>query len=283
MPTYSESDKRLWYVVGAIAIIMVTVIVLLTAKALSNKNNASTTGNAAVSTTLMSELSGVSADTFTTVAQGSVQSLPVAATAPALTNDGKPEVFYLGAEYCPYCAAERWAMVVALSRFGTFSGLTLTTSSATDIYPSTPTLSFHGSTYTSDFLSFVAVEMQTNKPNGSGGYTALDTLTDAQKTLVNTYDAAPYLPSASAGAIPFIDFGGKFLSAGASFSPQVLANKTHEEIGAALSSATDPITQGVIGAANVMTAAFCTLTGDQPSNVCTTGVIPQLKQALAAK
>ena len=41
----------------------------------------------------------------------------------ALTANGKPEMLYMGAEYCPYCAAERWAMIVALSRFGTFTGL----------------------------------------------------------------------------------------------------------------------------------------------------------------
>ena len=43
--------------------------------------------------------------------------------------DGKPEVLYVGAEYCPYCAAQRWALAVALSRFGTFTGLETTHSS----------------------------------------------------------------------------------------------------------------------------------------------------------
>src|SRR5215471_17073708 len=36
-----------------------------------------------------------------------------------LTSGGKPEMLYIGAEYCPYCAAMRWSMAVALSRFGT--------------------------------------------------------------------------------------------------------------------------------------------------------------------
>ena len=31
-----------------------------------------------------------------------------------MTLDGKsPAMLYYGAEYCPYCAAERWAMAVA--------------------------------------------------------------------------------------------------------------------------------------------------------------------------
>ena len=55
----------------------------------------------------------------------------------------------MGAEYCPYCAAERWAMAVALSRFGTFSDLRLIHSSSADIYPNTPTLSFYRSSYAS--------------------------------------------------------------------------------------------------------------------------------------
>lgn len=40
---------------------------------------------------------------------------------PALTAAGKPDLRYIGAEFCPICAAERWAMYVALSKFGTFS------------------------------------------------------------------------------------------------------------------------------------------------------------------
>ena len=42
-------------------------------------------------------------------------------------------------EYCPFCAAQRWAMVSALSRFGTFSGLKTIHSSSSDADPNTPT------------------------------------------------------------------------------------------------------------------------------------------------
>ena len=45
---------------------------------------------------------------------------PVTGCPAALTGpSGSPELFYYGAEYCPYCAAERWSVVIALSRFGT--------------------------------------------------------------------------------------------------------------------------------------------------------------------
>src|SRR5262250_635737 len=62
-----------------------------------------------------------------------------------LTANGKPEMLYMGAEYCPYCAAERWAMIQALSRFGTFSGLSTVHSSTTDTPTNISTFTFHGS------------------------------------------------------------------------------------------------------------------------------------------
>ena len=39
---------------------------------------------------------------------------------PPLTRNGKPEVLYIGAAFCPYCAADQWSIIVALSKFGTF-------------------------------------------------------------------------------------------------------------------------------------------------------------------
>ena len=41
----------------------------------------------------------------------------------ATVNGGPPEpvVFFYGAEFAPYAAAERWPLVLALSRFGTFT------------------------------------------------------------------------------------------------------------------------------------------------------------------
>ena len=72
---------------------------------------------------------------------------------PSLTQGGKPEVLFMGSEYCPYCAAQRWAMVSAVSRFGTFSGLTTTHSSSSDVDANTPTLTFYGSKYTSQYIS----------------------------------------------------------------------------------------------------------------------------------
>ena len=103
--------------------------------------------------------------------------------------DGKPLITYIGAEYCPYCAAERWSLAVALSRFGTFSNLSGTHSSDSDVFPDTQTLSFYGSSYSSPYVDFQPVEEETNQPAGDG-YQTLQTPTAAQSALVAKYDTA---------------------------------------------------------------------------------------------
>ena len=85
------------------------------------------------------------------------------------TANGKPQVFYDGAEYCPFCAAARWGMIVSLSRFGTFSGLKTVHSSTTDNPPNIPTWTFYGSTYTSKYINFTPVEETTNTIDSSTG------------------------------------------------------------------------------------------------------------------
>src|ERR1035438_10164663 len=110
--------------------------------------------------------------------------------------------------------------------------------------------------------------MYSNVAQGNG-YTTLDKSTSEQQSLINTYDAPPYVASSDSGAIPFIYFGGKYIITGASYSPTVLQGKTSQEIASALTNPKSAISQGVYGAANLMTAAICSMTNNQPSNVCT--------------
>ena len=156
----------------------------------------------------------------------------VGGTAVARGADDKVLVTYIGAEYCPYCAAERWAIAVALSRFGTFSQLSGTQSSGTDIYPDTQTLSFYSSTYTSAYLDFRSVEETTNQRSGSG-YRPLQAPTASEQALMTRQD-----PS---GSIPFLDVANKYMVTGASFSPQVLAGLSRGQIAAQLG---DPVECG---------------------------------------
>ena len=175
------------------------------------------------------------------------------ATGAALTSGGKPEMLYIGAEWCPYCAAERWAMAVALSRFGTFSPLRGIHSSSSDVFPNTATLTFFQSTYTSNYLVFTPVENQDVNHN------PLVATTSAQQAIWNKYD-----PS---NGYPFIDIGNRFI-AGTTYNPQVLAGLTWSQIASDLHNPTSAVAKGADGSANLFTAAICQLTNNQPGSVC---------------
>ena len=91
---------------------------------------------------------------------------------PRLTSGGKPEVLYVGTEYCPYCDAESWPLIVALSRFGEFTGLRTSRSPLFEGIPPTDGWTFYGSSYTGRYLAFAPVETYSNvlvKPKADPG------------------------------------------------------------------------------------------------------------------
>lgn len=199
-------------------------------------------------------------------------------TAP-VEADGKPMVLYFGAEYCPYCAAERWPMTVALSRFGTFSDLSTTTSAADDIFPNTPTVTYYGSSYASDYITLSTVETETNEPAPGGGYTKLQTPTAQQQELFSTYNTEQY--TGSSGGIPFVMIGNLYAWAGASYDPAVLEGKSFDRIANELWIAKTDVAQAINGSANMITAQICRLTGNQPADVCSASYIQQAQSALS--
>jgi hypothetical protein len=182
---------------------------------------------------------------------------------PALTSSGKPEMLYIGAEWCPYCAAERWAMATALSRFGSFAPLRGIHSSATDVYPNTATLTFYRSTYTSKYLVFTPVENQDLNHN------LLVPTTAAQQALWAKYEPP-------GNGYPFIDIGNRFVAA-TTYNPQVLQGLSWSQIATDLHNPSSPVAQGATGSANLFTAAICKITGNQPASVCTAAPIPALQ------
>jgi hypothetical protein len=262
----AERRRRLALAIGMIAVVVAVVVGLIGAK-LAGIGNTKSAGSKAASASISADLARAS-KTLDSVTAGSVSNLPSAITAPALSVDGKPRILYVGAEYCPFCAAQRWAVAVALGRFGTWTGLGVTTSSSTDVYPNTPTLSFHGARLTSNHVTFTGVETTTNQALAGGGYQPLDTLSATDSALVNKYDAPPYVPASAAGSIPFVDIGGVFVSSGASYSPGLFAGKTQAQIAAVLKDPQSPIAEAVGVTANAITAAICRTTGGQPTQVC---------------
>jgi Domain of unknown function (DUF929) len=275
VPWYRRVNFSIFATVGVVIAIVVVFVII------ANRPSSTTAGNTQgtlASSSIVNDVTQVSPRVIDTVGTGGVTD-PFVATQgspPQLTGGtGKPEFLYMGAEYCPYCAAERWSMVVALSRFGTFSNLHTTTSSSTDTYPSTPTFTFYGSTYTSQYIDFASVEETTQDQN-----TTLQTPTAAQQQLLSTYDAPPYVNSQDAGAIPFVDVGNQYVLSGASYSPQVLQGWTHEQIAAKLSNPADAVTKGIVGTANYMTAAICVQTQNKPASVCSDKTIQSIEQQL---
>jgi len=179
-------------------------------------------------------------------------------TGPALTADHKPQVLYIGAEFCPACAAQRWAMVVALSQFGTFTNLQQTRSAVQD--GNIPTLSFYGSTYSSPYLTFTPVETTTNQPQGNY-YRPLETPTPAQLALWR---------SASGGSLtfPFTDIGGKYLLNTSQVPPTVLQGHSFGEIASSVGNNNTTIGAGIDAAAASMVKYLCGITGNKPAATC---------------
>jgi hypothetical protein len=216
---------------------------------------------------VITSITTIPATEFDAVGTGTAQNTLKPVSGTLLTGpNGRPEVFYLGAEFCPYCAAERWPMIIALSRFGTFSGLKTTTSSSTDAYPNTPTFTFHGAAYTSQYVDFVGVE--TSDRDGK----PLESPTPAQRAIVSQYDTS--------GTIPFVDFGNRYAISGATYLPDVLSGMSWQAIADSLQQPASPQAKAILGSANLITAAVCKLTTDQPASVCASPAIQAIEKTL---
>ncbi len=272
-PWWKQHNLPIFGTLGAVLVLILIFIFV------ANRSTGGSSAGPAAPASVVNPVTNVSAQVINTVGTGGlpnpIKAIPPSAGGGPLTTNGKPTVLYMGAEYCPYCAAERWSMIVALSRFGTFSNLHLTTSSSTDVYADTPTFTFYGSTYTSKYIDFQSVEETTRDQN-----TTLQTPTDQQNKLLSTYDVPQYVGGTTSGAIPFVNFGNQYVVSGAGFSPQILSGQTQQDIANKLNNASDPTTQQIVGNANYLTATICKLTNNQPGSVCTTGPIPGIEAQL---
>jgi hypothetical protein len=192
---------------------------------------------------------------------------------PRLTSGGKPEVVFVGNEFCPYCAAERWAIVAALSRFGTFGDtLYASQSGSNEAFPNTPTFTFDGTRYRSKYLTATLVEHYGDQKNGAGtAYAVLEPLTPEESALLAKYDRRT--SGSPGGVVPFVDVGNEAVVAGGEFSPSVLQQLNVNEIATGLADPEDPATQAIVASANYLSAVLCHADGGLPTRVCTsTGV-----------
>ena len=270
-----QRQRNLYMAMAAagLVVLVIAVVVVVSVTGGGGKKKAITNGQVsgtyALPASLLSQVESVPVSKLVDAAQRETgsdatppQKLP-AGTAP-LTSGGHPEVLYVGAEYCPYCAGERWALLMALSKFGTFAHVRGTTSSSTDTNPSTPTFSFYGSTFSSKYVSFVPVEEETNTS------TALQSPTAAQDALVVKWDAPPYIPAQDAGQnpIPFVLFGGKFLLTGIQYDASAISGVPMQTAVSYMTSGTNATSKAAEAAAAYLTGDVCALTHNQPGSVC---------------
>jgi Domain of unknown function (DUF929) len=267
----AEARRRMLLTGGAVVVVLAVVVAFFIIKSFGNSSSGATetvTGSA-LPASVDAQIVGVPVGTLAKVGTGSALSYnprPInSINGTALTQSGKPELLYIGAEFCPLCAAERWAMAVALSRFGTFSPLHGIHSSSSDSFPNTATLTFYKSSYSSKYLVFTPVE------NENVDHGPLQDTTRAQQAIWDKYNPNSY---------PFIDFGNKFMINTLTYDPQVLQGRTWSQIAAALQVPSSAIAQGADGSANLMTAAICKITNNQPGSVCGAAPITSLEGRL---
>jgi hypothetical protein len=265
----AEQRRRLYAVVGSAVGVIAIVAAIIVVKSL--QGHAKQGGTSSTSSTFKG-VTTVPAATLNTVGAGPLPAsgLPIKGiTDTVLTSAGKPDMLYIGAEFCPYCAAMRWSMAVALNRFGTLGPLTGIHSSSTDVDPNTATLTFLHQQYSSKYLTFSPIENETVT------HGPLQNPTKAQQALWAKYDA-----SNGGLGYPFIDFGGKVVLTGPLYDPAVLKGLSWSQISNQLKNPNSAVTKNVLGAANYVTAAICKMTNDTPSTVCKSGAIPSIESKL---
>ena len=250
----ARKDRQRTQVIAASVAVVVVVIAVVLGIVISNRPQdapAASGGAAALAT-----LEKLPASLFDQAPAPTPEQAPAKLQGgTALTQDGKPKVLYVGAEYCPFCAMERWALIGALSRFGTFTGVTETTSSSDDVHPNTPTFSFKDAKYTSDVVAFEAVETQDRNKQ------PLQTLDGENLALFQKFNPG--------GGIPWITYGGTHATDGATVDANAFEGKTYDQIIAGIQDPTSDIGKTVTPAINMITAQICDQTKGQPANVCT--------------
>ncbi|QBD78471.1 DUF929 domain-containing protein [Ktedonosporobacter rubrisoli] len=267
-----RANNSTWYWIGGIVALVVVVVVAFVFLARQPATPPAVPQGPTAQANFK-DLTKVDPTLLASIGTGNAQNLmkPLPGGTPAAKGpDGKPQFFYMGGEFCPFCGAQRWSMIVALSRFGTFSQLSPIISGEDSV----PSYTFHGSTYSSQYVDFVSVETSDNQG------VAFEKPTAEQMQLFQKYDAPPYTSEQNKGSIPFILIGNQFTSTGSYFDPQVLIGHSHEDIIKQLKDPNSAIARGVLGSANYLTAAICNITQNQPADVCTAKPIPQIQQSL---
>jgi hypothetical protein len=262
-----QRNKRIITISIVVAIIAVVVVLAFIVEASQSDPLSQYIGQPVQGNTVFpdvwTDLTNVSNSTLMNVGLPSTVTPPasVGSTASELIADGKPQVVYVGGEFCPFCAIERWSMIIALSHFGTFSNVQFMQSSSTDVNPDTPTFTFANATYTSKYIVFTPIEEYARNDA-----TRQPLLTN-QSTLVTSYDVCT--STGSNGGIPFVDVANVYaVNCGAQFQLPQIAGDNWTQVASQLNTPSSSVASEMDGAANTLITAICQVDGEQPSSLC---------------
>lgn len=254
---------------GATLVILIGVVVLLVYAFNTPSNPTEVVRRSLTSESILAEVGHVPGSVFDTVGATAPTTplvVPSVVNGPPLVEAGKPEVLYVGAEFCSFCAAERWALVVALSRFGRFTALANMQSAPESAFASIQSFSFVGASYASPYLAFTGIELYSNAVDTEGTFTRIATLTSEQTALLDRYGGGAGGPP----SYPFVDIDNLLAAGSAGFSPGVLSGLSQATVAGDLDQAGMASTQAIVASANYLTAGMCRATRGQPESVCAT-------------
>ncbi len=277
----SRTRLFMWGAIGLVIVIVVVIVVVSQTSSKTTKGVHYTPKP--VSATVLHDLTSVPTSTYNTVGTGiagAIDAPTVESAQKTLMIDGKPAVFGLFGEFCPYCAAERWAIITSLARFGTFTGLKTMQSSPVDVFPRTQTFTFNTAKYTSPYITARLLELY-GQDNATGVHSVINTPTKQEVDLIKKFDSGS--SSTSSGTIPFSDWGNKVVFSGASYSPDPLQTLSRTTIAAGLKDPSNAVTKLIIGASNYMSAAVCYIDGGKPGSVCSSSGVQAAAKALKIK
>jgi hypothetical protein len=284
-PTTLRHIPRRYLALGLI----VVAIILLGALVLVRDNSGPSTTSTVETfspapSSLVSTLTSVPATVYDVVGVSSPAN-PVQAPRPtgngsaplwlATVGDGPPlpVVFFYGAEFAPYAAVQRWPLILALSRFGSFNRLGLMQSSASTAFADLSTFTFWNVSYTSKYLILESVERYSSLNPTGGRYLGLQRPDARQAAAIANYGQ-------TADTFALTDVANRYVLNGASFAPGVLAGLSQSQIAGDLATPASPLTQAVVTAANEITASICAVDNDKPGSVCDSRAVSAADQEL---
>jgi hypothetical protein len=210
------------------------------------------------------------------------------ALTPVLQLNGRPTVIYLGAISCQFCGENRWAMAMALSRFGGFSQLFKGYSSFNDHdlptiywapanYNASSDVEF-GNFYTSNYIYFLSTEYSSPITGGfqmqSLSYFELKSTainnSAYEKSIaligtLNNYQGTPYTIWGKwvVNGVDAIDFGNSTNATSGIHFP--LTNTTHAQVLEQFANPNDQFAWTEYAAADLYLALLCSSTANAVS------------------